>query len=141
MSDFMNISVAQMTKMAETLKVIARYPEIACDEFISKAYNNIRCSSWKTQDEMCTLDTLRKYGFIEVTRTEHFYEYLYETGYNWNKEKVDMTDEQYEMLPEFFKKNVHKEERKRNYYRINHNKANRFIKINTDIVRFICDCL
>ena len=143
MSDinFMNITIQQMTKMAETLLMLAKYPCITFAEFTSKTYNDIRLSSRKNQDAMCALETLCKYGFIEVTRTEHFYVYMYETGCKWDREMIDMTDEQYEMLPEFFKKDVRKEERKRNYYHINHNKVNHFIEVNTNIVRFMCDYL
>lgn len=139
MSDFMNMSVAQMTKMAETLDIICNRPEMANLTFTSKQFNAIRDSSWQARNAMCTLETLRKYGFVSVAEEIEYNVYVRTD--RWGCETVDMTDEQYEMLPECFKVEVHKESRKKYLYVINIMRATNFIEATAQLVHFMHEYL
>lgn len=139
MSDFMNISVAQINKIAETLDIICKRPEMISTTFTTKQFNTIRNSSWQTRNAMCTLETLRKYGFVSVAKVIDYNVYVRID--KWDNEVIDMTDEQYEMLPECFKAEVRKESRRKYLYVINIMQATNFIEATAQLVHFMHEYL
>lgn len=65
-----------------------------------------------------TLDTLRKYGLIDVADV-HVKNLYVKRGRWGDYDIIPMTDAQYEMLPDYFKQDVDIQTRKTYYYRIN----------------------
>lgn len=72
-----------------------------------------------TNDWRPSFDTLVKKGFIEVVETETYNVYVDANSSYYDPEVIDMTDEQYNNLPQFFKDKVEIQPRKRNIYKIN----------------------
>ena len=83
-----------------------------------------------TDDWRPSFDCLVKYGFIEVIDIETYILYvkLNEWGYPTN-EIIEMTDEQYEKLPEFFQKQVTTQLRKRYLYKLNLQKVDEIVAL------------
>lgn len=86
----------------------------------SREWSYIKNAEMGDDDWRPSFDCLVKYGFIEVVNIETYTVYvkLSEWGYPTN-EIIEMTDEQYEKLPEFFQKQVTTQLRKCYLYKLN----------------------
>ena len=76
--------------------------------------------------------SLLKHNFIKVAHIETWNVYVAEDRWG-NKEVIDITDEQYNNLPDYFKIQVEKQTRKRYYYEINEVRCLEFMKFTRDI--------
>ena len=84
-------------------------------------------------------DTLVSQGFIFKHHEEEYHVYKYdEYGHSYG-DIIDITDEQYDNLPQFFKDMVEIENRKRYYYRLNIEKIVQLIDL-ADRLRQILPC-
>lgn len=74
-------------------------------------------------------DTIVSQGFIFKHHEEEYHVYRYdEDSYSYG-DIIDMTDEEYNNLPQFFKDMVKIENRKRYYYQLNTRKIVQFIDL------------
>lgn len=111
---FKNVSLNNILRMAtKTHQIIS--------VFSTRLFtvNDYRALANPFDDEPdVTLDTLRKYGLIDVADV-HVKNLYVKRGRWGDYDIIPMTDAQYEMLPDYFKRDVDIQTRKTYYYRIN----------------------
>lgn len=98
-------------------------------------FSNREFTTLHTSCLCTTLKTLLNYGLIEVKSVDTYHVYVDDTCYGGDV--IDMTDEDYERLPEFFKGMVKMQTRKRNHYTINVNNVNEFIALASRVLASI----
>ena len=104
-----------------------------------KVFNNMGlCKGYdcRCKNAVPSFETLKKRGFIYKIAEEHYHVYRDNTSYFGDGETIDMTDEQYNNLPDYFKNMVTVEERVRYTYAFNYNKVNEIINFATHIQSF-----
>lgn len=69
-----------------------------------------------------SFDTLRKNGFIEIVDIETYHVYVEADSGRCRPEIINITDEEYNNLPEYFKSKVEVQTRTRNIYKLNAHK-------------------
>ena len=140
---FENFTIYQILRYGTILREIISCPMLATPFYRSVFdncantcgfYRKSRNAYMGTDDWRPSFDALRKNGFIEVVKTETYNVYVDTDSDYYHPEIINMTDEQYNNLPQFFKNKVEIQIRNRNVYKLNLFKINEFVSF-ADILR------
>lgn len=119
--DFRNVTISDAIRIGKTIDFLLE--AIGEGLFISKQYDEWDNCSFVNVN----LNTLRKHNFVKVNHTTE--RKIFTVKDRWDTTVVDMTIEQYNNLPDFFKDQVTIETRKTNHYEININRCCDFMLI------------
>jgi hypothetical protein len=137
---FAEMTIQSIINHANLLRLLSN-TYIYTHSFTSKEYNKVfndlgLCKGYdcRCKNAVPSLETLKKRGFIHKIAEEHYLVYRDNTSYCG--EIIDITDEQYNNLPDYFKDMVTVEERVRYTYAFDYIKVNEIIDFAAHIQSF-----
>lgn len=133
--DLTNNTVSDILRMGYVInRLMCLYGD--CSTFTSANFDDMLTNI--ASCDSCTLQTLRKHRFIKVHRVTE--RKIFTVRNHWDVDVVDMTVEQYNNLPDYFKSQVEIETRKTNHYILHVTRCKALIKLVNDINESLKTC-